>query len=148
MTTGDRRHEPELQPSHERSLGRTPADGRESSFVPLQTLSEARAHGDAVVVLTGDDSREVYVVCPVSEVRCDEGTLGDLLLDLDEIAWPGNPPGMRRICFQRVSRDSGAAGGWVWGRVKEGLFVHPAFERAGLAAAVYSILRGERARIR
>jgi hypothetical protein len=124
------------------------ADARGIPFVPLHSLAEARAYPDGVVILQGDDGGQIYVVCPASEVRCDEAALESLLVDLDEIAWPSNPPDMRRVLFERISPGCGVAGGMGGGRVTEGPWVHPEFDHAGLAAAVVSVLRGERARIR
>lgn len=138
---------PDALPDKERPLGRFMADAHGVAFRPLASLAEAKAADDGVVILQGDDGGQVYLVCPASLVRCAEATLEQLLIDLDELAWPGNDPNMRRVYYERLATGSGVPGGMGGGRVAAEPWIHGDFIGRGLGAAIADVLRGDRARI-
>ena len=140
-------YEPESLPEEERPLGRFMADAHSIAFRPLASLAEAKSVEDGVVILQGDDGGQVYVVSPASLVLCSESTLEQLLVDLDELAWPGNDPNMRRLYYERLAIGSGVPGGKGGGRVCREPWVHDDFLDRGLGPAIAGVLRGERARL-
>ena len=134
-------------PDHERPLGRMMADSYGSPFSPLRSLDEAKAASDGVAILQGDDGGQIYVVSPASKVACSANTLRDLLVDLDAIAWPGNPADMRRVFYERLPLGAGVAGGMGGGHVGIEPWIHEEFVRAGLQANILDVLAGRRSRI-
>jgi len=148
MSTDRKIHKPESLPDHERPLGRFRAEGHDVVFRPLASLAEARAAEDGVVILQGDDGGQVYVVCSAAQVQCSESALEQLLVDLDELAWPGNDPSMRRIYFEQLACGSGIAGGMGGGEVGEQPWIHRAFIDRGLGSVITDVLGGIRARVR
>ncbi len=138
---------PDSLPDDERPLGRFMADAHGIAFHPLASLAEAKAAEDGVVILQGDDGGQVYVVCPASLVVCAESALEQLLVDLDELAWPGNDADMRRVYYERLATGSGVSGGMGGGRVTTEPWVHGDFIGRGLGPAIAEVLRGVRARI-
>jgi hypothetical protein len=141
-------HKPNLLPDHERPLGRFMADVHGTVFRPLTSFAEAKTVQDGVVILQGDDGGQVYVACPVSLVSCSESTLEQLLVDLDELAWPGNDADMRRIYYERLAIGSGIPGGMGGGRITDEPWVHSNFIDRGLGPAISDVLRGVRPRIK
>jgi hypothetical protein len=129
---------------HERPLGRMMADAGQCTYLPLRSLEDARALPDGFVVLQGDDGGQIYVVCRASQVSCSMEALETLLRDLDEIAWPGNDPDMRRVFYERLPEGAGVAGGMGGGLVTNEPWVHKMFVAAGLKDAILGVLRGER----
>jgi hypothetical protein len=117
-------------------------------YSPLKSLTEARAVSDGVVILQGDDGGQIYVVCRASEVSCGVEVLDGLLLDLDDIAWPGNDPTKRRVFYERLPVGAGVAGGMGGGRVTDEPWIHKEFVKLRLAPRIIEVLQGKRDRIR
>lgn len=140
-------YKPESLPAHERPLGRLMTDSPGAAFVPLASLADARSVEDGVVILQGDDGGQIYVVSRAAFVACTESSLQQLLVDLDEIAWPGNDPDMRRIYYERLATGSGIAGGMGGGQVTNEPWIHQEFIDRGLGTAIRDVLEGVRARI-
>ncbi len=115
------------------------ATAREAPLVVLKTLNEAKAYEDGVVILSGDDGGQTYVVCLASEVVCTEHNLELLLRDLDEIAWPGNYADMRHIRYM--------AGGIGMKVASVGPWIHSMFVERGLDLAIQEVLQGRRERM-
>lgn len=110
----------------------------------LHSLGEAQSYPDGVVLLLGDDGGQIYLVCPATLVICSRSTLNRLLTDLDQIAWPGNAPDMRRVVFQRRSSGSHVAGGLGGGYVVNDVWIHARFRSRGLEPAIRDVLAGRR----
>jgi hypothetical protein len=131
---------PEPMADYERPLGRMIADSTGGPFHPLRSLDEAKAIPEGVVILQGDDGGQIYVVCPATSVVCSPETLERLLQDLDEIAWPDNPPDMRHVFYERLPPGAGVAGGKGGGHVDRVPWIHGDFVRAGLSQKILDVL--------
>lgn len=119
-----------------------------TGYTSFDSLAHARRDPHGVVILEGDDGGQIYVVAPVRLVRCSEEFLEQLLVDLDEICWPGNDPGMRHLVYERLPEGAAVAGGMGGGEVSRGIWVHPRLEEIGLASEIRTILTGGAERLR
>jgi hypothetical protein len=135
-------------PQHERPLGRMLADSTGKRFEPLRSLQEAQADVNGYVILQGDDGGQIYVVAAAHSVRCSEETLRQLLREIDEIEWPGNPDNMRGVFFERLGPNSAVAGGMGGGVVETQPWVHKRLEAQGMREAILQVLRGEQVSLR
>lgn len=90
----------------------------------------------------------IYVVAPVDRIRCSLEALDGLLRQLDELAWSGGQPDMRRVFYERRPVGSGIPGGTGGGLSTGDVWVHPEFEAAGLRNAIADVLEGRRRRLR
>ena len=139
---------PETIKDYERPLGRLLSEIPGHTFLPLKSLEEAKSFEDSVVILQGDDGGQIYVVCQASQVACSEHVLEQLLQDLDEIAWPGNDPDMRRIYYERRPLQAGVPGGMGGGIVSEEPWIHTEFAEHGLVSVIHEVLQTKREQIR
>src|SRR5438552_11511903 len=98
-----------LLPAHESGVRRMVADARGPPYQALRSLGEAQAALDGVVVMEGDYGGQIYLTCPARLVKCDPGTLEQLLADLDGMAWRDSDGA--RVFFERQPIGSGVAGG-------------------------------------
>ncbi|APR86875.1 hypothetical protein A7982_12224 [Minicystis rosea] len=114
----------------------------EPPYEPLGSLAEARETKDGMVILEGDYGGQIYLVAPAAGVDCSEGELSLLLRDLDEIAWPGCPPGSSSVRFERLAAGETVPGGMGGGRVEDDVWIHP--ELAAHATAIRDVLAGRR----
>jgi hypothetical protein len=76
-------------------------------------------------------------------VRCDEDTLGQLLLDLDEHDWR-NPEGVG-LYYERARVGSGIVGGTGGGVITNTVWLHPDLETKGLREAAEAVIAGSSA---
>jgi hypothetical protein len=136
---------PKTSPTEERPLAAFQAEASGISYQPLSSLAEAKQYNDGVLILQGDDGGQIYVVACATEIKCTLKTLEQLLIDLDEIAWPRSGADSRRIYYERRPIGSGISGGMGGGFVSDTPWIHERF--AELVPAVLAILRGERTRI-
>jgi hypothetical protein len=143
-----RKPTPDPIPQHERPLGRMLADSKGERFEPLRSLQEAQGDVNGYVILQGDDGGQIYVVAPAHSVRCSEKALYQLLRDIDEIEWPGNPDNMRGVFFERLDPNSAVAGGMGGGLVDAQPWVHNRLESQGMREAILRVLRGEQPSLR
>jgi hypothetical protein len=136
---------PKTSPAEERPLASFLAEASGNSYQPLSTLVEAKKYNDGILILQGDDGGQIYVVARAADVKCSVETLKQLLIDLDEIAWPGNDANSRRIYYERRPIGSGIAGGMGGGFVSATPWIHE--KLAKLVLSILAVLRGERTRI-
>ena len=134
---------PEPPPEHESPLRRMMADAQGQPYAALQSLSDAKAAADGVVILEGDDGGQIYAVARAADVKCTEETLQLLLHDLDAQEW--NDPSMAHIFYERRSIGEGVGGGMGGGMVADALWVHDRLHH--LKDRIASVLNGERPRI-
>jgi hypothetical protein len=121
------------------------AEAGVESYRPVASLSAAQADPHGIVVFEGDDGGEIYLVCPARHITCSEDRLQHLLVDLDEIEWPGNDdPSMRRIYFESRAAGQGVPGGIGGGQVTGGLWIHPRLAKQGLLDPIRDFLSGKR----
>lgn len=119
-----------------------------SGYTSFDSLSEARRDPQGVVILEGDDGGQIYAVAPARLVTCTEEILQQLLVDLDEICWPGNDPGMRHLVYERLPEGEFVAGGMGGGEVTRGVWVHSRLDEIGLADEIRTVLTGSQERLR
>jgi hypothetical protein len=136
---------PKTSPAEERPLAAFQAEASGQLYQQLPTLAKAKEYDDGVVILQGDDGGQIYLVCRATDVNCSVEALEQLLVDLDEIAWPGNDPNSRRIYYERRPTGSAIAGGMGGGRVSETPWIHK--KLASQASVILRVLRGEMVRI-
>ena len=129
---------------YERPLGSIMADTDGTPFLPLKSLSEAQGFSDGYAILQGDDGGEIYIVVPARLIRCSAEALEELLKDIDEIEWGGNPRNMRSIYYERLEVGSFVAGGMGGGEVKDDPWVHERLVERGLGIRIKSVLEGTR----
>ncbi len=122
------------------------ADGHGMPYQAFPFLSGAQRTADGAVVLEGDWGGTIYATCPVRLIRCDEGTLGQLLRDLDAVIWPGQPDGAG-IYYERLPAGSQVPGGMGGGMVIDEVWVHDEFEVLGIAAEIRNVSTGRVDRI-
>jgi len=115
-----------------------------SNYVSLAGLAEARQHADACLIMEGDYGGTIYLTSPISIVECDEPTLCQLLLELDDMYW-GDPDGAQ-ICFELRPVGSAVAGGMGGGVVQSGIWMHANLEELRIGKEIEEVLRGTRAR--
>ena len=130
-----------LEPHHS-GVRRLAAIVTGEEYIAYRSLEDARADPDAAVIFEGDDGGQVYLTCPVRNVRCGEEVLRSLLADLDRLAW--GQPDRARMQFERRPVGSGVGGGMGGGIVREGPWLHAELDTPGLAAQVVAVLAGER----
>ena len=124
------------------------AEAGASSYHPLDSLADAQADPHGIAVFEGDDGGQIYLVCPARLIRCSEQVLYQLLLDLDEIEWPGNDPSMRRIYFESKFPGQGVPGGMGGGQVTEDIWIHPRLVQNHYTELILAVLTGKKERIK
>ncbi len=123
---------------HERAIGRITAEQQGLSYSSAGTLSDARRLQDFALILEGDWGGTIYVTCPVEAVRCDEGTLANLLTDVDDIFHSiADGRGIYFECAPIGSRIAGGDGGAI---VEKGVWCHSFIYDIDMAAAIEQVI--------
>lgn len=120
MTSDD-----DLIPPHERPFGKEINAPLGYEYVTYQSLDEARADPNSVVIFVGDYGGQVYLTCPVSRIRCSQQTLVQLLAAINEFSWGDG----EEMYFERVRPDQFVPGGMGGGVVENDVWLHPEFRR-------------------
>lgn len=130
------------------------AEAGGAAYIAYPSLEQALADPDAALIMEADDGGQVLLTCPASAIHCSSAALENLLVDLDQISWSGNPPDMRRLVFEHRPVGSGVAGGMGGGVVGDDVWVHPEFEKLLLrdgsttvAAAARDVISGATPRL-
>ena len=76
----------DIIPAHHSALRQMIAEANGLAYEPLKNFNEAKAVEDAVMIMEGDDGGQIYLVCPIRLVRCEEENLYKLLAELDKFA--------------------------------------------------------------
>ena len=134
----------EILPDHESGVRRLVSNAHSVPYYALHSLEEAKSLPDGVVILEGDDGGQIYVVCRASLVKCPEEVLGQLLRDLDDIAWPGNDPNMAKVLYERHPVGAGIAGGMGGAVVTKDIWIHDEFIKLRLDAVIREVISGRR----
>jgi len=137
--TDDSLFQPPQLPSHESAVRRLMAEATGASYQALESLAEAQAAPDGVVILEGDDGGQVYLTVPARLVRCSEQTLATLLADLDAHAWQDLDSA--RVFYERRAIGAGVGGGIGGGHVVDGVWIHP--DLRAWQAAAEAVIAGE-----
>ena len=132
-------------PDHESPVRHMVAAARGRRYEALKSLDDAKLTSDAAIVMEGDYGGSIYLTCPARLVRCDESTLRQLLLDLDEYDW--NDPDGVGLYYEVAPAGSGIVGGTGGGIVTDGVWLHPVLEAEGLRERVEAVVAGERERL-
>ena len=94
---------------------------------------------DGVVELWGDYGGHTYIIARANTVKCDEATLGQLVLDLDRIFYPDwhaeNTTGVR---YLRVNPWDE----WAQNPNDGRLLLHPRLEKLGVRPSIQRVLDG------
>jgi len=114
----------------------------------IKDFEEARATRDAVVIMEGDWGGQIYVVCTMEQIKCDEDTLKQLLKDLDGIAWECNEGEGQGIYYEVRKVGEGIGGGMGGARVESGMWIHDEFKEKHLENEIKKVIFGEQIRIR
>jgi hypothetical protein len=123
------------------------SDAHGVPYHPLGSFEVAKSFPDGVAILEGDDGGQIYVVCPVSLVKCSEDALNNLLRDLDDIAWPGNDLNSARVFYERRPIGSPVFGGMGGAYVIEDIWIHQEFIDAELDDGIREVIKGRRSSI-
>jgi len=110
------------------------------SYEFFESLDEAKAEPDGVLVMEGDDGGTIYLVVPARDVKCSPLELERLLIEIDEAIWPGAYPHGRRLVYERAPAGTGIAGGDGGGASTGSLWIHPRVVAKGLEALIRRIL--------
>lgn len=142
MMAGGSPEIPEKLPDHESGLRRMFAESHGQPYHALHTLEEAKSCPDGVVILEGDDGGQIYVVAPVSLVKCSEQDLKQLLRDLDTLEW--DDPSMALVYYERRSVGSGVPGGMGGATVTQDIWIHKNFVKLRLDSAIREVIEAKR----
>lgn len=110
-----------------------------SQYKALGSLREAKEIKNSYIIMEGDDGGQIYLVCPVEEALCDEGTLQNLLKELDEKIW--NDITMAHLLYEVHKPDSTIEGGMGGGVAGKNLWVHKDLEN--LKDRISKVLKAE-----
>lgn len=114
----------------------------------LKNYEEAKITKDAVLIMEGDDGGQIYVVSPMTLVKCDKSILDQLLNDLDEIAWGGSDNGGKGIYYEKRKVGERISGGMGGGEVSNGVWVHSMFKEKGYELQIKDVIEGKIKKIR
>jgi len=132
------RNQSEL-PEHESGLRSLVANANGDEYSALRSLSDARVFKDSTVIFEGDYGGQIYVVAPISYVKCDEARLHSLLAEVDATQW--DDPEGASIFFERLAVGAGVPGGMGGAAVQQGVWVHERLDAHRVAIA--AVLAGE-----
>src|SRR5258708_3195694 len=132
-------------PEHHNGLRSMMADASGDAYVAFETFAAALDHSDSVVIFEGDYGGTIYLTSPVCDVACGEGTLKQLLFDIDARCWSDRRGA--RMTYEVVPVGAGVAGGMGGGQVVDGLWLHPRVEALGMREDIQQVLDGRREQI-
>lgn len=112
---------------HESPVRKLVAEASGSPYCALKDRTEASIYDDSVMIMEGDWGGQIYLVCPVHLMKCDDVALKLLLRTLDGLAWPGNCLEGACIYYERHNKGEIISGGMRGGLVEDGLWVHNEF---------------------
>ncbi|HTD25153.1 MAG TPA: hypothetical protein VK738_21065 [Terriglobales bacterium] len=136
---------PEILLSHESGLRKMEAESTGQQYVSFKSLKEAQQDPQGIVILEGDEGGQIYVVCPVSIVRCSEESLQQLLQDLDALKW--SDPSSAHLFYERLPLGSGVSGGMGGGLVQSSVWLRPRLVKLELLEKVKAVIEGRRPRL-
>ncbi len=131
----------------------------------FSSLSEAQKSDNGYVVLEGHNGGLVYLVVPASQVKCSEDILINLLFDLADITFTGNPSVLSQEPVGREGFDdpgndcdilyvTASLGDHVSGSIEhygiatDGLHLHKSLlKHRGLEENIRAVLSGQKKRI-
>ena len=97
----------------------------------LNSLKKAKEHDDYYLVMEGDDGGQIYLSCPTSMINCNEETLAQILVIIDENQWRNFDVSMRTIFYEQYITPDMIPGGMGGGLIQENdIWVHEEIEQA------------------
>lgn len=108
----------------------------------FKTLEDAKKQSNTFLVMDGDDGGQIYLVCPVSLVKCDENALLKILSELDARAW--NDPSMASIHYEVYEPGAVVPGGMGGGVASTSLWLHKNFQELKMDIESRLYMRGEK----
>ena len=133
-------------PSHESGVRRMVSDAEGVDYKSFETLSEAQNHPNTIVVFEGDDGGQIYLVCPVALIKCNETKLYQLLKDIDAYCW--NDPAGVNIYYEQRPVAGIIAGGMGGGLVRDDLWLHDEIRKLRVEKEIKDVLSDKLDRIR
>jgi hypothetical protein len=109
--------------SNESVMRQMLAEAGQAPYRSIATYEEACANPNGYAILQGDDGGTVYLTVPLYDVRCGEGGLRELLLEIDSIVW--KDPSMAIVYYEECVVGQGIPGGMGGGLADSKLWVHP-----------------------
>lgn len=132
-------------PEHHSAVRSMTAKSVGKEYRAVKSLEEAQAEQDFAVIFEGDFGGQIYLTCPALEIKCNENTLHQLLLDIDDLNW--EHPAAAGLYFEYLPVGSGVAGGMGGGRVTANLWIHPELHELGLANLIADVIVGRTVRL-
>jgi hypothetical protein len=111
-------------------------------YQPIHTFDEAKQIEDAVLVMEGDWGGQIYLVCPMRLVGCDETDLHAILKELDTIAWESNDGEGAKIYYERARSGQPIIGGMAGGTVTDDLWLHEEFIKLKIGDKIRQMIMG------
>jgi len=108
------------------SLHELVAKAQNKKLETISSFKEALSKKNSYLIMEGDDGGQIYLVCPMSLIKCDEEVLDGLLKKLDAMAW--KDISMARLYYEILIPNSIVPGGMGGGIAEEKLWVHKEFE--------------------
>lgn len=133
-------------PGHESPVRRIIADAHGEKYRSIRSFSEAKETPNAYVIFEGDYGGQIYLTCPVANIKCSEKALKQLLADIDTWCWNyGDSTG---LFYEPHKENDGLAGGMGGGITKSKAWIHPELLDLGLEYQIKQVLSGELKRIK
>lgn len=126
---------------HESPVRKMVSTAQDASYEAIETLEKAKSVKNSYLIMDGDDGGQIYLVCPISLVRCSEQILKGLLKELDEKAW--NDISMASLFYEIHEPGRVVSGGMGGGIAENNLWVHKNFD--AMKSDIMKVLNGESA---
>ena len=133
-------------PSHESGVRRMVSDAEGITYKSFQTLSEARNKPNTIAVFEGDYGGQIYLVCPVALIKCEETKINQLLKDIDTYCW--NDPDGANIYYEQRPETCEISGGMGGGISTSEVWLHDEIRKLRLEEEIKNVLAGKLERIR
>lgn len=112
---------------HESPMRKMVHDSHGETYTALKSLDDAKKTPNSYLVMEGDDGGQIYLVTPITLVKCNDKTLENLLKSLDALSW--NDISMANIYYEVHGSNSIVSGGMGGGKAEKELWVHKDFEK-------------------
>ena len=110
----------------------------------LNSLSEAQADPDGVVIFEGDMGGQIYLTARADHIKCSEWALSDLLLSIEMSGYGFSEPENRSLTFASCDRDPEndcIIGGMGGGIVNDSIWIHE--DLRPIADKIMAVLNNE-----
>lgn len=125
---------------HESGVRKLVSESEGTEYRPLKSFEEAKQFLDSVAIFEGDYGGQIYIVCPVSTIKCSQVILLKLLTDIDKISW--NDPEGANIYYERHKLGEGISGGMGGAQVIDGIWIHEELKHRSLEKQICAVIDG------